>query len=556
MGREKTVVVGMSGGVDSSVSALLLKEQGYHVIGLFMNNWEEQDENGVCTATKDYEDVQRVCEKIDIPYYALNFSKEYKDQVFSHFIHDFEKGLTPNPDILCNREIKFKLFFDKAMELGADFFATGHYCQNINENEVFSLHKGADPKKDQTYFLYTLQQEILKKVLFPVGGLPKSEVRKIALAAGLKTAEKKDSTGICFIGERNFRSFLSQYIAIKPGNIETLDGKIVGKHLGAAFYTIGQRKGLGIGGEGDAWFVVGKEMAKNTVYVVQGQDHPALFSTQLIAEELSWINEPPSHFPYQCASKVRYRQADHPCVIEKIEDGKATITFLTPQRAVTPGQSIVFYEGSRCIGGGVIMQNKNDLDIVNKEYYNTFPASFDKIPFKTILPDLILKHFVEPKSEILEIGSGPGALAFWLTHLGHSLTCIEPAEKPAKMAREKGLNVTEIKFQDFETQKKFDYVLAISSLIHIPKSDIPAQLKKIATLLKSRGLAIVSFLEGKEEGYADPASEGRERYFSKFTESEIKELLSDDFVIVETHQIQRTHLSFFLFVLQLREQTA
>jgi len=355
MSSKKTVVVGMSGGVDSSVSALILKEQGYDVIGLFMKNWEEVDENGVCTATQDYEDVRRVCEKINIPYYALSFSKEYMENVFSSFIKDFERGLTPNPDILCNREIKFKLFFDKAMELGADYFATGHYCQNIWNNGIPSLYKGLDLQKDQTYFLYTIQEQVLRKVLFPVGGLPKSEVRKIAHANSLSTAGKKDSTGICFIGERHFRTFLSQYIAIKPGNIETLEGKVVGKHQGAAYYTLGQRKGLGIGGPGDAWFVVGKEMERNVVIVVQGEDHPALFSQSLTATELSWINAPPERFPYVCHSKVRYRQEDHPCTIEKIEDGIAYVSFPEPQRSVTPGQSVVFYEGSRCLGGGIIL---------------------------------------------------------------------------------------------------------------------------------------------------------------------------------------------------------
>lgn len=353
-GHKKTVVIGMSGGVDSSVSALLLKKQGYRVIGLFMKNWEEQDDNGVCTATQDFDDVRRVCEALDIAYYPLNFSNEYRESVFSHFVADYQRGLTPNPDILCNREIKFKLLFDKAMELGADYFATGHYCQNQGQDLCSGLYKGLDPLKDQSYFLYTLKEEILKKILFPVGNLPKMEVRKLAQEYDLITANKKDSTGICFIGERHFRTFLSQYISIKPGDIETLEGKKVGRHQGTAFYTLGQRKGLGIGGAGDAWFVVGKDVERNVLHVVQGENHPALFSSSLVAGDLSWVNEPPSHFPFFCHSKVRYRQKDHPCIIERLEEGRVYVSFPDPQRAVTPGQSIVFYQNNRCLGGGII----------------------------------------------------------------------------------------------------------------------------------------------------------------------------------------------------------
>lgn len=351
---QQTVVVGMSGGVDSSVSALLLKQQGYRVIGLFMKNWEEQDDQGICTSTYDYEDVQRVCEQIDIPYYSVNFIEEYRTQVFAQFIEDFKNGLTPNPDVLCNREIKFKVFLEKAMELGADFLATGHYCQNLLLNGGRHLVKGEDPQKDQTYFLYTLNHSILEKVLFPIGHLPKSEVRAIARQHHLSTSEKKDSTGICFIGERHFRTFLSQYVAIQPGNFETLEGKVVGKHQGAAFYTLGQRKGLAIGGPGEAWFVVGKDLSRGVVYVEQGADHPALYSDALCAIQLSWVAGQPPPLPYACHSKIRYRQADQPCVIQKIEADCAWVTFPEPQRAVTPGQSIVFYQGSVCLGGGVI----------------------------------------------------------------------------------------------------------------------------------------------------------------------------------------------------------
>lgn len=352
---EVTVVVGMSGGVDSSVVALLLKEQGYRVIGLFMKNWEESDENGNCEASKEYDDVVRVCEKIDIPYYSVNFVKEYWDNVFSHVLDEFKQGYTPNPDILCNREIKFKVLLDKARELGGDFLATGHYCRVGEQNGEYQLLKGADPGKDQSYFLYAINGEALKHALFPIGDMVKSEVRDIARKHGLSTSDKKDSTGICFIGERNFKQFLSQYIDFKSGNFETTDGKVVGTHDGVAFYTIGQRRGLGIGGPGDAWYVVGKDIPRNVVIVDQGENHPALFSNQLTATELNWIspNGPPE-LPFQCMSKIRYRQSDHPCTIEKIEGDTAYISFPEPQRAVTPRQSIVFYDGEVCLGGGII----------------------------------------------------------------------------------------------------------------------------------------------------------------------------------------------------------
>jgi tRNA-specific 2-thiouridylase len=354
MNRKQTVVVGMSGGVDSSVAALLLKEQGYQVIGLFMKNWEEVDENGVCRSSYDYDDVCQVCKQIDIPYYSVNFVKEYRNQVFNQFLEDFKQGLTPNPDILCNREIKFKVFLDKAIELGADFLATGHYCQTIAVNGHPVLKKGIDLNKDQTYFLYTLNQPILRKVLFPIGGLCKREVRALARQRGLATSDKKDSTGICFIGERDFRNFLSQYIVAQPGHFETLQGKIVGQHQGAVYYTLGQRKGLGIGGKGEAWFVVGKDMTRNVVLVAQGADHPALYSYHLTAKQLSWVAGHPPPYPLKCHSKVRYRQMDHLCTIQSIKNGEAYVTFDQPQRAVTPGQSVVFYEGSICLGGGII----------------------------------------------------------------------------------------------------------------------------------------------------------------------------------------------------------
>ena len=358
MSTHPTIAVGMSGGVDSSVSALLLKQQGYRVFGLFMKNWEERDEQGVCRSASDAEDVRRVCEQIDVPCYTLNFVDEYRHHVFTRFIEEFEQGFTPNPDILCNQEIKFKVFFEKALQLGADGLATGHYCQNQAFEGRHCLVKGKDRSKDQTYFLYTLNHAVLDKVLFPVGGLEKSEVREIARQHGLATADKKDSTGICFIGERHFRTFLSQYIALQPGNFETLEGKIVGRHSGAAYYTLGQRKGLGIGGAGAAWFVIGKDMKRGVVFVEQGADHPALYSSELTAAKLTWVSGEPPACPFRCQAKIRYRQADQACVIEQIEEERAYVTFPEPQRAITPGQSIVFYSDEVCLGGGVIQPPK------------------------------------------------------------------------------------------------------------------------------------------------------------------------------------------------------
>lgn len=350
---KKTVVVGMSGGVDSSVAALLLKQQGYKVIGLFMKNWEEKDDKGVCLSASDFEDVQKVCAQIDIPCYTVNFVKEYQELVFSHFLTELKKGYTPNPDILCNREIKFKVFLDKAMALGADFLATGHYC-NIEKEKIYSLQKGQDPNKDQSYFLYTLSQKVLEKVLFPIGHLTKQEVRLIALSHNLFTAQKKDSVGICFIGKRNFKKFLLPYLGYQKGIFENTKGQILGYHDGLAYYTIGQRKGLKIGGAGDAWFVIGKDIKRNVILVEQGLDHPSLYQSELIATDLSWVADSPPQTPYACCAKIRYRQKDQSCVIERISETKAFVRFLDPQRAVTPRQSIVFYAGNRCLGGGMI----------------------------------------------------------------------------------------------------------------------------------------------------------------------------------------------------------
>lgn len=350
MNKKETVIIGMSGGVDSSVSALLLKEQGYEVIGMFMKNWEEKDSQGICQSSKEYEDVVRVCEQIGIPYYSVNFVEEYQTFVFSQFLEELKLGFTPNPDILCNREIKFKLFLNKALDLGASFLATGHYCR-IQEGKLL---KGRDSSKDQSYFLYTLNQKTLKRVLFPIGNLEKSQVRAIAREHGLATAAKKDSTGICFIGKRDFKKFLSQYLAFQPGNFETLDGKVIGRHDGVAYYTIGQRKGLAIGGPGDAWFVVGKDLERSIVYIEQGIDNPALYSSALVATEASWVFSPPSSLPFSCKAKIRYRQEDQPCTIEQIGNGELLVTFAQPQRAITPRQSIVFYRGDVCLGGAMI----------------------------------------------------------------------------------------------------------------------------------------------------------------------------------------------------------
>lgn len=370
MEANKTVIVGMSGGVDSSVCAALLKEQGFNVIGLFMKNWEEEDENGVCQASKEFADVVKVCEKLDIPYYSVEFVKEYRDNVFSHFVEEYRNGYTPNPDILCNREIKFKVFFEKAMELGADYLATGHYCQRVDTEEGTYLVKGLDNNKDQTYFLYTMKEEILKKVLFPLGHLQKSEVREIAKKYDLATKAKKDSTGICFIGERNFKNFLSQYIHIKPGEFQTLDGTVVGQHDGMAYYTIGQRKGLGLGGQGEPWFVVDKNVEQNVVVVERGEEHPALYASELWANELSFVEKGfllklKSSLPFECTAKIRYRQKDQRCKIVSVEEDRLHVVFDEPQRGIALRQSIVLYQQlgdhSVCLGGGMIQKRGASL---------------------------------------------------------------------------------------------------------------------------------------------------------------------------------------------------
>lgn len=357
--KDTTVVVGMSGGVDSSVTALLLKEQGYNVIGVFMKNWDDTDENGVCTATKDYEDVARVAEKIGIPYYSVNFEKEYWDRVFQYFLEEYKKGRTPNPDVMCNKEIKFKAFLDYALELGADYVATGHYARTVrDEDGVVHMLRGVDDNKDQTYFLSQLQQHQLEKTLFPLGELEKPKVRAIAEEYDLATAHKKDSTGICFIGERNFKQFLSQYLPAQPGKMVTKEGEVKGQHDGLMYYTIGQRKGLGIGGNGktnEPWFVIGKDLAKNELIVGQGFTHPDLYADCLTASQVSFTTPEKKPQTFECTAKFRYRQKDVPVRVELNEDqSEAVVHFLEPARAVTPGQAVVFYDGEECLGGALI----------------------------------------------------------------------------------------------------------------------------------------------------------------------------------------------------------
>lgn len=356
----ETVVVGMSGGVDSSVAALLLKERGYNVIGLFMLNWEERGEDGACSAESDFADVRRVCSLLDIPYYSVNFAKEYLDRVFKYFLEEYAAGRTPNPDVLCNREIKFGPFREYALSLGADYIATGHYCGiDHNKNGRHYLLKAADENKDQTYFLNQVKEEQLKNVLFPLVGMEKGRVREIAAAAGLSTAVKKDSTGICFIGERNFKKFLSEYLPAKPGRIVTLEGEDVGEHSGLMYYTLGQRRGLDLGGkkgESGRWFVVKKDLKNNILYVSHGDEAP-LYSSECFVEGLNWIgiDEPVS--PFSCRAKFRYRQKEQD--VEVIpENGGVRVVFKEKQRAVTEGQYAVFYDETKCLGGGVIVSAK------------------------------------------------------------------------------------------------------------------------------------------------------------------------------------------------------
>ena len=364
--QETKVIVGMSGGVDSSVSALLLLQEGYAVEGLFMKNWDEDDGTEYCTALTDLKDAQTVCDKLGIHLHTANFASEYWDNVFEHFLSEYKAGRTPNPDILCNKEIKFKAFIDYAMDLGADFIATGHYVRKRIHDGKTTLVKGLDQNKDQSYFLQAVGDREIAKTLFPVGDMEKPSVRQLAEEHELITHNKKDSTGICFIGERRFKDFLQTYLPASPGNIEDPDGNIMGQHSGLMYHTLGQRQGLGIGGVKDApdapWYVVEKDLERNVLRVAQGNNHPKLFSKSLYVQKMDWIDGCGPTLPLRCKAKTRYRQADQECVVTFINDTSEKdnspvnifVEFEEPQRAVTPGQSVVFYEGDTCLGGGVI----------------------------------------------------------------------------------------------------------------------------------------------------------------------------------------------------------
>ena len=353
----KKVIVGMSGGVDSSVAALLLQQQGYNVEGLFMKNWEEDDDEDYCSAAVDLADARSVSEQLGITLHTVNFASEYWDRVFAHFLDEYRAGRTPNPDILCNKEIKFRAFLDHALTLGADKIATGHYVRNRNVDGHTQLLRGIDDTKDQSYFLHALSEDQLSHALFPVGDMPKNEVRELALQHGFTTHDKKDSTGICFIGERRFDTFLQRYLPAKPGDIQSDTGETLGKHNGLMYYTMGQRKGLGIGGMQNAdetpWYVVDKDLDNNVLIVAQGQDHPRLYHNTLETSHIHWINGDDSAVD-SCTAKIRYRQPDQACDIEIIDDNRQIVHFHQPQRAITPGQSIVFYQDEVCLGGGII----------------------------------------------------------------------------------------------------------------------------------------------------------------------------------------------------------
>ena len=367
--QNKHVMVGLSGGVDSAVAAYCLKQQGYHVSGLFMKNWEEDDTDAYCSAAQDLEDVKKVCATLNIKLNTINFAAEYWDNVFTHFLDELKHNRTPNPDILCNKEIKFKAFLDYAISVKADFIATGHYvdCEYINQTPI--LCKGVDPNKDQSYFLHTLDSAQLSKSLFPLGKLYKTDVRKMAQDIGLHNYNRKDSTGICFIGPRKFKEFLSQYLPTQPGNIKSTDGKILGQHQGLMYYTLGQRQGLNIGGQKgrseEPWYVAQKNIQDNTLTIVQGNNHPLLLASTLYVTNIHW--QLPQHlaFPLHCSAKIRYRQSCQSCSITPYPQG-FVVDFKHPQRAITPGQSIVFYQGNLCLGGGIIEQTPTNNAIYER----------------------------------------------------------------------------------------------------------------------------------------------------------------------------------------------
>lgn len=355
----KFVIVGISGGVDSAVAGLLLKKQGYHVEALFMQNWEEPDTDSNCSTPQDLMDAQAVCDTLKIKLHTANFSKEYLQNVFQHFLDEYSAGRTPNPDILCNKEIKFKVFLEHAKSLGADFIATGHYANRVTYNGKEHLLKGIDPNKDQTYFLHLLNQQQLSSTIFPIGNLLKDKVRTIAKEENLPNHAKKDSTGICFIGERKFKNFLSEYLLNRPGDIVTTDNRIIGKHNGLMFYTIGQRQGIGIGGQKNLpeapWYVAIKEQKTNKLIVTQDKDHPMLQKKELVCANVHWISGEKPSLPLNCSAKIRYRQQEQVCtVIETDDPSKLAVNFKSPQWAITPGQSVVFYNDDECLGGGII----------------------------------------------------------------------------------------------------------------------------------------------------------------------------------------------------------
>lgn len=364
--RPLRVIVGLSGGVDSAVAAWLLQQQGFVVEGLFMKNWEDDDRDGVCAAAEDLADARAVCEQLEIPLHKVNFAQDYWARVFSHFLEEYRAGRTPNPDILCNREIKFRAFLEYALALGADYIATGHYARIHAQDNHYALYTGLDAGKDQSYFLYTLGQRALSKSLFPLGELHKTTVRELALQAGFGNARKKDSTGICFIGERHFREFLQRYLPAQPGEIVTPEGRVIGSHQGLMYYTIGQRQGLGIGGQKDAsetpWYVVDKVLTDNQLVVAQGHDHPRLLHTRLQAHDVHWISGHPLDAPLHCQAKIRYRQQAQPCTVIPHADG-VTVQFAQAQRAITPGQSVVFYQQDQCLGGGIIQSRSQCPDV-------------------------------------------------------------------------------------------------------------------------------------------------------------------------------------------------